>query len=54
MLYEGYDLVYVLQSDEYFNENYGEIFENHEVKNWTVYEIQKNDTNHEVLLIPIE
>ena len=54
MLYEGYDLVYVLQSDEYFNDNNGEIFENHEVKNWTVYEIQKNDTNHEVLLIPIE
>lgn len=52
LLLEEYDYVYVLNTNEYFDENYNELFENNEVISWTLYKIKKEKEN--VLLVPIE
>lgn len=41
-LYEKFDYVAVLNPDEYFNEKYGELFEESKVYAWSLYKIDKD------------
>lgn len=52
-LFEEYNYVYVLNSDEYFNNNYNSIFENGQVNEWTLYKISKDDGIENLKLIPV-
>lgn len=47
-LYEKFDYVVVLNSDEYFIKNYSELFEESNVIDWTLYKVIKN--NDKVML----
>lgn len=47
-LYEKFDYVVVLNSDEYFIKNYGELFEGLKVIDWALYEVIKD--NDKVML----
>ena len=54
ILYNRFDYVYVLNSDEYFNSNFNTAFENNEVKEWTLYKVEKNNENKDIKLIPMD
>lgn len=43
LLYQEYDYVVVLNSDDYFNSHYSLLFNNNEVKEWSLYKINKNN-----------
>ncbi len=51
-LNDNYDYVVVLNSDEYFKENYSDLFENSEILDWSLYKIIK--TNDKVLLKKVD
>lgn len=51
-LNDNYDYVVVLNSDEYFKENYSDLFENSEILDWSLYKIIK--TNDRVLLKKVD
>lgn len=42
-LYEKYDYVVILVTDNYFNEHFSSIFENEKIDSWSLYKIVKND-----------
>lgn len=48
-----YDYVYYIESDDYFNLNYKDLFENGEIKEWTLYRINKNNGINDIKLIPV-
>ncbi|MCR5224217.1 MAG: hypothetical protein K6C11_03630 [Bacilli bacterium] len=49
-LYDRYDYVLVINSDEYFDNNFNSLFEDKKVEGWTLYSIEKNEKKHSVLL----
>ena len=52
-LFNKYDYVYLVQTDEFFNNFYKEIFKNDTITEWTLYKINKADGVENVELIPV-
>lgn len=54
LLYNEYNYVYILKSDDYFSSNYYEIFNNTTVENWSLYKIEKNIDTQTITLCLVE
>lgn len=52
-LFYKYDYVYMVQTDEYFNNFYKKIFKNDTITEWTLYKINKANGIENVELIPV-
>ena len=48
-LYQYYDYVIILDTDEYFNAHFKELFRNEEIYSWTLYKIEKKDEDIELV-----
>lgn len=49
LLYDDYDYVVILKTDDFFNENYNDIFEKQKIENFSLYKINKRIDNSIVL-----
>lgn len=48
-LYDKYDYVVIIVTDEYLNENFSSIFEENKIESWSLYKIVKSDDKSVVL-----
>ena len=53
-LYNNYDYVYILKVDDYFCENFKSLFESEEIKEWSLYKINKDDETENILLYSVD
>ena len=49
-MYNNYDYVFVANTNEYFNNNYKDIFENRNIEEWSLYKIIKKTYNKQIVL----
>lgn len=54
LLYNEYEYLFIIGTNEYFANNFGHMFENNEISEWTLYKINKIEAKEQVELIKVD
>lgn len=53
LLYNEYEYLFVIGTNEYFSSNFNQMFENNNISEWTLYKINKIEENGTILLTEV-